>query len=381
MTSELEQIYLSPPDVGDRERELILDAFDSNWIAPMGPHVEAFEREVADFTGTSHAVALSSGSAGLHLALIAHGVGPGDEVIVPTLTFAATAFAVMYQGAVPVFVDSEASSWNLDPHLLERTLKDKAARGRLPKAVLTVDLYGRCADYGDIERVCADFDVPIIEDAAEALGASFDGRPAGSFGRCGVFSFNGNKIITTSGGGMLVTDDDDLAATIRHLATQAREPVPHYEHAVVGYNYRLSNLLAALGRGQLEGLRSKISHRQQVNRRYVDELSELDGWSVRATHEQDNAWLSVAQIDTDRVGYAPIDVANALAAQRIEARPAWKPMHLQPVFASHDVVGGEVAERAFATGICLPSGSQLSDADQQRVIDAITTFHREAVSR
>lgn len=378
MTDEPSQIFLSPPDVGPRERDLLLDAFDSNWIAPMGPHVEAFEQEIAAFAGAAHAVALSSGSAGLHLALIAHGVGPGDEVVVPTLTFAATAFAVMYQNAVPVFIDADADSWNLDPALLEELLTQRAASNALPKAVLTVDLYGRCADYDAIEAICGRYEVPVIEDAAEALGATLNGRGAGSFGRCGVFSFNGNKIITTSGGGMLVTDDADLAATVRHLATQAREPVPHYEHAMVGYNYRLSNLLAALGRGQLEGLPAKIDHRKAVRDRYAEALDELDGWRVRPASDGDNAWLTTVELDVEETGYRPIDVCTSLAAQRIEARPAWKPMHLQPVFAAHESIGGSVAARAFAVGLCLPSGSSLTIEDQDRVVEAVRHFDATA---
>ena len=371
--SEPTQIFLSPPDVSDRERTYLLDAFDSNWIAPLGPYVDAFEQDFVELTGVAHAVALSSGTAGLHLALVHLGIGPEDEVIVPSFTFAATAFAVTYVGARPVFIDSEAATWNLDPELLEQELTRRAATGTLPAAVITVDLYGQCADYDAIEEICGRFDVPIIEDAAEGLGATWQGRPAGSFGACAVFSFNGNKIITTSGGGMLVSNSAELAADVRHRATQAREPVPHYEHQVIGYNYRLSNLLAAVGRGQIEGLRDKISHRRQVSERYRAELGDLPGWSFNPLDPrgEPNHWLTVAQIDpaAARSDYATL--MAGLAAERIETRPAWKPMHLQPVFEGNQMIGGALCERVFERGLCLPSGSSLTDADQARVIEAV----------
>ena len=373
------RIYLSPPDVGERERELLLDAFDSNWIAPLGPHVDAFEREVAALCGAEHAVALSSGTAGLHLALLHLGVKPGDEVVVPSLTFAATAFAVTYLGARPVFVDSERSTWNLDPQLLSDRLEARAGEGRLPAAVLTVDLYGQCADYVAITEVCERFEVPIVEDAAEALGATWDGRGAGSFGRCAVFSFNGNKIITTSGGGMLVTDDPGIASAVRHLATQAREPVVHYEHNVVGYNYRLSNLLAAVGRGQLEGLSAKIERRSQVGDRYRSELGDLPGWTFQPLDPRGvpNQWLTVAQIDPAEAAVDRTAVMEALGALGIESRPAWKPMHAQPVFADREAVLNGTSDEIFARGLCLPSGSSLTDAQQEEVIAAIRDVARE----
>ncbi|MFN8050217.1 MAG: DegT/DnrJ/EryC1/StrS family aminotransferase [Acidimicrobiales bacterium] len=368
-----EQIFLSPPDVGDVERKYLLDAFDSNWIAPLGPYVDAFEQDFVELTGVGHAVALSSGTAGLHLALVNAGIGPDDEVVVPTLTFAATAFAVTYVGARPVFVDSDRATWNLDPLLLAAFLDERAAAGRLPAAVVTVDLYGQCADYDGIVAACERHGVPIIEDAAEGLGATWNGRPAGSFGTCGVFSFNGNKIITTSGGGMLVTDDAALAADVRHRATQAREPVAHYEHEVVGYNYRLSNLLAAVGRGQLAGLAGKIAHRRAVSDRYRAELADLPGWSFNPIDPRGTAnyWLTVAQIDAAEAAVDHHTLMLGLNAERIETRPAWKPMHLQPVFAGHECVGGAVAEEIFDRGLCLPSGSSLTESDQGRVIEAI----------
>lgn len=373
------RIYLSSPDVGERERELLLDAFDSNWIAPLGPHVDAFEREVAALCGTEHAVALSSGTAGLHLALLHLGVKPGDEVVVPSLTFAATAFAVTYLGARPVFVDSERSTWNLDPQLLSDLLEARAGEGRLPAAVLTVDLYGQCADYVAITEVCERFEVPIVEDAAEALGATWEGSGAGSFGRCAVFSFNGNKIITTSGGGMLVTDDPGIASAVRHLATQAREPVVHYEHNVVGYNYRLSNLLAAVGRGQLEGLPAKIERRSRIGDRYRSELGDLPGWTFQPLDPRGvpNQWLTVAQIDPAEAAVDRTAVMEALGALGIESRPAWKPMHAQPVFADREAVLNGTSDEIFARGLCLPSGSSLTDAQQEEVIAAIRDVARE----
>jgi dTDP-4-amino-4,6-dideoxygalactose transaminase len=259
------RLYLSPPDVGDEERALLLDAFDSNWIAPLGPHVDAFEQEFAARVAMPAAAALSSGTAALHLALLMLGVGPGDEVVVPTLTFVATANAVTYVGARPVFVDADEATWNLDPHLLEELLAARAVAGNLPAAVVTVDLYGQCAGYEPILASCARYGVPVIEDAAEALGATYQGRPAGGFGAIGVFSFSGNKIITTSGGGMLVSDDVGFVERARHLSTQARDPAPHYEHSEIGFNYRMSNLLAALGRGQLRSLDAKVARRREIN--------------------------------------------------------------------------------------------------------------------
>jgi dTDP-4-amino-4,6-dideoxygalactose transaminase len=367
------RIFLSPPDVGPDERALLLDAFDSGWIAPVGSHIDAFEREVATWAGVPHAAALSSGTAALHLALLLLGVGPGDEVIVPTLTFVATANVVTYVGATPRFIDSDAASWCIDPALLAEELDVRARAGRLPKAVITVDLYGQCCDYDAIEATCAAHGVTLIEDAAEALGATCGGRPAGSFGTAAAFSFNGNKIITTSGGGMLVSSDAGLVERARHLATQARDPEPHYEHSVVGYNYRLSNLLAALGRGQLRGLDAKIARRRAINERYREALGAIDGVGFLpiAAYGQPNHWLTVIALDPSRTRTTPAAVGAHLAALDIEARPAWKPMHLQPLYREAPMRGGAVAEQIFATGLCLPSGSNLADAEQDVVIDAV----------
>jgi len=367
------RIYLSPPDVGEIERKLMLEAFDSNWVAPVGPDLDAFEAQVAELIGVRHAVALSSGTAALHLALIAAGVRRGDTVLVPSFTFAASANAVMYQGARPVFLDSTPDTWNVDPALVADELHTRAARGQLPRAVIAVDMYGQCADYDPLLTACDRYGVALIEDAAEALGASYRGRAAGSFGLAGVLSFNGNKIITTSGGGMLVTDDGRVANQARHLATQAREPVPHYEHRTVGYNYRLSNLLAALGRGQLHRLADLIAARRANREHYLAMLSDLPGliFMPVASYGTPNWWLTCLLIDPAEFGAGRDRVIAELARNDIEARPTWKPMHLQPVFQDCVTRGGAVSADLFHRGLCLPSGSALTDADRDRVVAAV----------
>lgn len=359
--------------MSDRERASLLEAFDSNWIAPVGPEIDAFERELAARAGVPAAAALSSGTAGLHLALLIAGVGPGDEVWTSTLTFAATANAVRYVGATPVFVDCAEQSWNLDPALLSEGLREAARRDALPKAIIAVDLYGHCADYEAIGPLCEEYGVFLIEDAAEALGASHRGRGAGSFGQISVLSFNGNKIITTSGGGALLSRDPDMVVRARYLASQAKQPVAHYEHEEIGYNYRLSNLLAAIGRAQLARLDDMMARRRAVYARYYETLSPVDGISFLPTpgHSEPNYWLSCVLIDSDRFGAGPEAIRQHLESHRIEARPIWKPMHLQPVFRGARVLGGGVAENLFGSGLCLPSGSSLSPSDQQRVIDAL----------
>ncbi|WP_433795046.1 DegT/DnrJ/EryC1/StrS family aminotransferase [Actinoplanes sp. CA-252034] len=361
------RIYLSPPDVTDLERKLLLDAFDSNWVAPVGPDLDAFEEQVADRVGVRHAVALSSGTAALHLALIAAGVRRGDTVLVPSFTFAATANAVVYLGARPVFVDSTPDSWNVDPALVAEELRARAERGNLPRAVIAVDMYGQCADYDPLLEACDRYGVPLIEDAAEALGATYRGRAAGSFGLAGVLSFNGNKIITTGGGGMLVTDDGRVAKQARHLATQAREPVAHYEHRAVGYNYRLSNLLAAVGRGQVQRLDQMIAARKATFAFYRDRLPGLTFMPI-AGYGEPNYWLTCVLTEDE----AHRDrLLAALDSRDIEARPAWKPMHLQPVFQDCVTRGGGVCADLFRRGVCLPSGSALTDHDRGRVVDAV----------
>ena len=367
-----ERIYLSPPDMSAAEREALLAAFDSNWIAPLGPEVDAFERDLANRVAVRDAAALSSGTAALHLALVLLEVGPGDEVWTATLTFAATANAIRYVGATPVFIDSERETWNMDPALLREALRDASTRGALPKALIVVDLYGRCADYEAILDACQEYGVPVIEDAAEALGATYRGKPAGSFGVVGVLSFNGNKIMTTSGGGALLSDDAALVERARHLASQARQPVAHYEHEEVGYNYRLSNLLAAVGRAQLARLDGFVERRREINRRYRAALDGIDGITFfsEAPAGRSTCWLTCVLLDEDRLGVGPEQVRERLETHNIEARPVWKPMHLQPVHRSCRVVGGAVAEDLFRRGLCLPSGSALSQEAQQRVITA-----------
>lgn len=367
------RIYLSPPHMGTRERELLLEAFDSNWIAPLGPHVDAFERELGEVVGVPNVCALSSGTAGLHLALLLLGVGAGDEVLVSTLTFAATANAVTYVGAKPTFVDSERQSWNMCPDRLGEILERRAREGRLPKALVVVDLYGQCADYGRIEPLAAQYGVPLIEDAAEALGATHGDRAAGSFGAFGVFSFNGNKIITTSGGGALVCKDKAHTDRARFLATQARDPAPHYQHSTIGYNYRLSNLLAAVGRGQLGELGERVRARRAHNAYYREALGGLPGveFLPEAPWGRGTSWLTCITIDPAATDVTREAVRAALLAKDIEARPLWKPMHMQPVFAERDIVGGDVARDLFERGLCLPSGSNLRPEERAEIADIV----------
>jgi len=368
--------------MGTDEFELLREAFESNWIAPLGPHVDAFEREFADIVGVNHAAALSSGTAALHLALVLLGVGPGDEVFCSDLTFAATAFAITYVGAKPVFLDCDRETWNMDPSLLEEVLAERTRRNRLPKAVIVVDLYGQSADWDPILDACGRYAVPVIEDAAEALGASYRGRPVGSFGRFGVFSFNGNKIITTSGGGMLVSDDGDAVAKARKLASQAREPAPHYEHAEIGYNYRMSNLLAAVGRAQLRVLDDRVGARRLVFSRYRELLGDLPGieFMPEAGYGRSSRWLTCLTVDPGEFGADRKDVRLALEAENIEARPVWKPMHLQPVFEGCEVYGGAVGERLFNSGLCLPSGSNLTRIEQGRVARTVSRMLNKGVA-
>jgi len=367
------RIYLSPPDVGPDERALLLDAFDSNWIAPLGPHVDAFEAEVAAKLGAGHAVALSSGTAALHLSLILAGVGPGDKVLCSTLTFVASANPIVYVGAEPVFVDADPRTWNIDVDLVEEELEAAARRGERYAALIAVDLYGRCCDYERLEALCQAHEVALIEDAAEALGSSYQGRMAGTFGDFGVLSFNGNKILTTSGGGMLVTDDAEVADRARHLATQARDPAPHYEHSEVGYNYRMSNLLAAVGRGQLLHLEEKVARRREIAARYRAELGDLPGVAFpdAALDEGWNGWLTCLMIDPEVAGVDRETVRLHLRAEGIEARPVWKPMHLQPLFAEVRFVGAAAAATLFDQGLCLPSGSSLTEPLQVQVCDGV----------
>jgi dTDP-4-amino-4,6-dideoxygalactose transaminase len=371
------RVFLSPPHLDGDERILVAEAFDSNWIAPLGPHVDAFEAEISKRVGVAHAAALSSGTAALHLALRILGVGPGDEVLCASLTFSASANPIVYERATPVFVDCD-ETWTIDPNLLEDELRAAAAAGRRVKALVAVDLYGQTADYVAIEGLCERFGVALVEDAAEALGSTCGNRPAGGFGRMGILSFNGNKIITTSGGGMLLSNEKALVEKARFLATQAREAAPHYEHSEIGFNYRLSNVLAAIGRGQLRTLEEKVEARRRNFEIYRRELGALPGarFMPEAPWCRSNRWLTCLTIDPSLFGATREQVRLALEAENIEARPVWKPMHLQPVFSGCRAVGGAVSERIFVEGLCLPSGSSLADADRNRVVAMVRSAAR-----
>jgi len=367
------RIYLSPPDIGLAERAYVQEAFDGNWVAPVGPNLEAFEREFAAKVGSPNAVALASGTAALHLALRLSGVRAGDEVLCSTLTFVASAAPITYLGASPVFVDSEETSWNADPALVAELIERKARAGKAPRAAVIAHLYGQSADLDPIVAACERHGVALIEDAAEALGATHKGRTPGSVGRFGIHSFNGNKIITTSGGGMLVTPDASLAAAARHLATQARDPAPHYEHTTLGYNYRLSNVCAGIGRGQLENLDAKVARRRAHVAAYAEAFRDLHGLALQpeAPWGRSTRWLSCLTVDPALAGTDRERVRLALERADIECRPLWKPMHLQPVFRSAEHLGRGVSDRLFANGLCLPSGSGMSDADRARVIETV----------
>lgn len=378
-----ERIYLSPPDVGPAEREGLLSAFDSGWIAPLGPQVDAFERALAKRVGRGHAAATNSGTAALHLALRLLGVGPGDEVWLSTLTFVASATPITWVGAEPVFIDSDSDTWNLDPQLLAHALDCAAAIGRLPKAVIVVDIYGQCADYQPILAACERHGVALIEDAAESLGASYHGRPAGSFGELALVSFNGNKIATCGGGGMLVGDDPDQIARARWLAAQAREPVAHFQHEHAGYNYRLSNVLAGIGVAQVNRLDELVDRRRANFTHYADSLAGLPGISFMPEPPgyRSTRWLSVVLLDPERFGVGPEPLRLALEREGIESRPLWKPLHVQPLFAHNRRIGGACTERLFERGLCLPSGSSLRHEDRLRVIEVIRDCHRSARPR
>ncbi len=369
--------------MGPRERELLLDAFDSNWVAPLGPHVDGFERDLGEVVRVPHVCALSSGTGALHLALILLGVAAGDEVLCSTLTFAATANAIAYLGAEATFVDSELTSWNMCPDRLAEVLEQRNKAARLPKAIIVVDLYGQCADYDRIVPLAERYGVPIIEDAAEALGATHGDRPAGGFGAIGIFSFNGNKIITTGGGGAMVSTRREFVDRARFLATQARDPAPHYEHSTIGYNYRLSNLLAAVGRGQLLVLRDRVAARRANNAFYREALSDLPGVAFlpEAPWGTSNCWLTCLTFDERVSGVSRETVRLALVDKDIEARPVWKPMHLQPVFASCESIGGSIAGGLFERGLCLPSGSSLLAEQRAEIVDIVRGCFTRAPSR
>jgi pyridoxal phosphate-dependent aminotransferase EpsN len=368
----LKRIYLSVPHVGPNEEAYVHEAFASNWLSTVGPNLDAFEKAFSERIGLP-SVALASGTAAVHLGLRLLGVGPGDEVICPTLTFVASVNPIRYLGATPVFVDSDPATWMMDPGLLAKVLVAKAAKGKLPKAVMPVHLYGQSADMDPILETCASYGVPVIEDAAEALGTLYKGKPAGSQGEVGIFSFNGNKIITTTGGGMLVAKREDWVDKARFWSQQARDPGVAYEHTEMGYNYRLSNVLAGIGRGQLEVLDERIRQRRALAFRYRDAFADLPGITLmpQAPYGLHTNWLSCFLVDAERFGASRDGIIRALEAQNIESRPLWKPMHLQSLYAHCERFGGEVAADLFRRGICLPSSSSLSRKDQDLVISLV----------
>jgi len=385
------RLFLSPPHMGGEELKYVQEAFACNYIAPTGPQVDAFEREFSRATGIAHAAAVSCGTAAMHLALRILGVGPGDEVFASSLTFLGSVSPIVFQGAVPVFIDSDRATWNMDPDLLARELERCAGSGKLPRAVVPTDLYGQSADMDRILDICAAYSIPVVADSAEALGATCNGRHAGAGATMAVFSFNGNKIITTSGGGMLASDDPALIDRARFLSQQAREPAPHYEHATIGYNYRMSNILAAVGLGQLKTLEQRVARKREIFETYRRGLEDLPGMTFmpEAPYGRSTRWLTVVLIDPERFGADREAVRLALEAENIESRPVWKPMHLQPAFRlvgagvpagrvkfgeePHParVVGGRVSEELFEQGLCLPSGTAMTEEDLARVIAII----------
>ena len=373
------RIHLSKADVTGIEQDYVLDAMRSGWIAPLGPHVDAFEREMAARVGVSHALALASGTAALHVALLELGARPGTAVVVPSMTFSASANAVVYTGAAPVFVDSHDDA-NVDPELLFDAIDTVRAEGTDVVAAMTVDLFGRCADYDEIVAGLEQRGIPLLEDAAEAVGATYRGRPAGSFGRAAVLSFNGNKIMTTSGGGMLLSDDKRLIDHARYLSTQARQPVDYYEHTEIGYNYRLSNLLAALGRAQLSRLDGMLARRREIRQMYAAALTDAPGVGFLGCETpdrsdgEDNCWFTCIDLDPTQARVRPEQLIAALAAEDIESRRLWKPMHLQPVFAGARSFLSGTSQRLFDRGVALPSGSALTDEDIERVIAVLRSL-------
>jgi dTDP-4-amino-4,6-dideoxygalactose transaminase len=375
-----QRIFLSPPhmSVEGYERAYVQEAFDTNWIAPIGPHVNELENEFARQNASLYAAALSTGTAALHLALRLMGIGRGDEVFCSSLTFCASANPIVYEGARPVFIDADERTWNMDPSLLIAELENCAKRRRLPKAVIVVDLYGQSADWNPILEACERYGVPILEDAAEALGATYRGKRTGNFGCAGVFSFNGNKIITGSGGGMLVSHNEDLIAKARNLSTQARVPAPHYQHETIGFNYRMSNVVAGIIRGQLRVFSVRISRKREIFNWYQKRLSNLPGiaFMPEAEYGQSTRWLNCILVDPQRFGATAEDIRLELEKYNIESRPLWKPLHLQPVFAGCRAVGGSVSERLFNTGLCLPSGTALTDEQLELVASVVESVPR-----
>lgn len=371
------RILLSSPHMGGNEMKYVQEAFDTNWIAPLGANVDGFEQELASYVGINAASATSSGTGAIHLALNLLGVEAGDTVFCSTLTFIASANPILYLGAKPVFIDSEPTTWNMSPQALAKALEETGTKGQLPKAVIVVDLYGQSARMDEIMQLCNQYDVPVIEDAAESLGSTYKGKKSGTFGQFGVYSFNGNKIITTSGGGMLVSDDETLIAKSRFLATQARDAAKHYQHSVVGYNYRMSNIVAGIGRGQLEMLDERVTQKRAIFECYANAFGEIDGIDMMPELEGtfSNRWLTTMTLNPEKISIGPYQLMHRLDGANIESRPVWKPLHMQPLFEGckfyEHAVDDIVSERLFATGICLPSDTKMTLEEQQRVIKLI----------
>ncbi|PUV22939.1 DegT/DnrJ/EryC1/StrS family aminotransferase [Sphingobacterium athyrii] len=377
------KIWLSSPHMGGNELKYIHDAFDNNWVAPLGPNVNGFEQDLEHFLKTDVKVAaLSAGTAALHLALIECGVGYGDEVICQSMTFSASANPIAYQGAIPVFVDSEADTWNMCPIALREAINDRIRNGKKPKAIIVVHLYGMPAKMDEIIAIAEEFEVPVIEDAAEALGSKYKGKACGTFGRFGVLSFNGNKIITTSGGGALVCHTHEDKEKAVFLSTQARDNAPHYQHSHIGFNYRMSNICAGIGRGQMEVLEQRVESRRAMTQFYVELFADFSGVKVFTEPSEDfysNHWLSAIVVDPLLAGFTREDLRLALLEDNIESRPLWKPMHLQPVFSEALYYGHMVAERLFEQGLCLPSGTNLTDSDRQRISQVVNKLLSQGV--
>lgn len=372
------RVFLSAPHVSGSELRHMQEAIDDNWIGPLGPYVERFENRLAELTGVRRALAVSSGTAAIHLALDALGIGAGDLVLASSFTFVGSVAPLRLVGADPWFVDSDETSWNMDPAALAMAIRSARAQGRSPAAAIVVDIVGQCADYDAITKICADEGIPIIEDAAEALGASYRDRPAGGLGRIGILSFNGNKILTTSTGGALLANEDELIERAFFLATQARDPAPHYEHSETGYNYRMSSLLAAFGLGQLETLGDRVEARRAIFERYHEALGDLPGLSFmpEAAYGRSNRWLTAVLIDPELFGASNLEVMEALAARNVESRPVWKPMHQQPAFAAAPATVTGVSDRLFARGLCLPSTPTLRSEEQDRVVEVVRSMAR-----
>lgn len=379
-----DKIWLSSPHMGGTEQKFVNEAFDTNWVAPLGPNVDNFEQDLATYLGSGmHVSALSSGTAALHLGLVLLGVQAGDEVICQSMTFSASANPIAYMGATPVFVDSEEETWNMCPHLLEDAIKDRIANGKKPKAIIPVHLYGMPAKMQEIMAVAQRYEIPVLEDAAEALGSHIDGKMCGTFGAISALSFNGNKIITTSGGGAIVSGDKAVTSKAMFLATQARDAAPHYQHSHIGYNYRMSNICAGIGRGQMEVLNNRVSQRRAVYNKYVERYGGAAGVSFvkEPSGYYSNRWLTTILIDPATAGVDREVLRLTLEKHNIESRPLWKPMHMQPVFEHHPFYGNGTSQKLFENGLCLPSGSNLTDDDMSRIFAVMDeVFSKAAIA-